>query len=47
VVVLLVASGRNRLTDTGYGRAMRLGAVLLAAAGVMLLAEFLPQAITG
>lgn len=42
VVALLVAGGRDRLTDAGYRRAVRVGAVLLVVAGLALIAEFLP-----
>ncbi|MEV4347331.1 LysE family transporter [Actinoplanes sp. NPDC049596] len=45
-VAVLVAGGRGRLTDTGYRRALRVGAFLLAAAGVALIVEFLPRAVS-
>lgn len=47
MVAVLVAGGRRRLTDAGYRRAIRVGAVLLVLAGLALIAEFLPPAIRG
>ncbi len=45
VLAVLVARGRHRLSGTGYRRALRASAVLLALAGVALVAEFPPQAL--
>ena len=47
IVAALTAGGRSRLTEAGYRRAMRAGAVLLVVAGIALIAEFLPQTIQG
>ncbi len=47
VLAVLVAGGRHRLSGTGYRRALRASAVLLALAGVALVAEFAPQALGG
>ena len=47
VVAALVAGGRHRLTETGYARTMRVASILLALAGLALIVEFAPRAVTG
>ncbi|MCW2604152.1 MAG: hypothetical protein JWN61_2287 [Pseudonocardiales bacterium] len=42
-VAVLVASGRHRLSITGYRRALLGAGILLAVAGAALLLEFAPQ----
>ncbi|WP_239147514.1 LysE family translocator [Paractinoplanes tereljensis] len=45
LLAVLIAGGRNRLTDAGYRRSLQAGAILLAVAGLALIADFLPQAL--
>jgi threonine/homoserine/homoserine lactone efflux protein len=44
VLAVLVARGRDRLSSTGYRRALQAAAMLLLAAGVALVVEFAPGA---
>jgi threonine/homoserine/homoserine lactone efflux protein len=46
VLAVVVGRGRERLTSTGYRRSLQGAAVLLVLAGVALVAEFLPAAVS-